>query len=451
MSNNNSNSNVKNEKSSPFISKRKKGNLETKSVERKKMKQQKVDLSNHLNVQLSAEKKASPLILMELSKKQFHQLKKNIIHLSSCEISSQEKKSVLHNQTHYSEIQYGDEIQRSSKCITQIALKMNDLNEKIDVNLINIQELKKSMIIITTDKENVNLVSKNNILITSNVTPTESSKSFKGSGKVVLAIIKDTNTKDPETSDWNDALVDRVSAVKPNICVPDGPNSHFNSQGIIAAWGNKALYGRATENSTVGQYVNELPTKKKTVENITSESQKLEALVAKEVDIAVSNLKKYFVNISGLIAPILRVAYNKQEEDGNINLKEVPSSQYGLWQSELCVNAITRDFHTERDVSYTLISVPYQVYDNNHKQQPRNTFFLFKLSNNLTIGFKMYPKTSFIFNGNMLTHRQFSEDGYELLSKRKNINNYYNIACYGNERLFNHMRKSFRREIGYEK
>ena len=57
MSNNNSNSNVKNERSSPLISKRKKGNLDTKSVERKKLKQQKVDLSNHLNVQLSAEKK----------------------------------------------------------------------------------------------------------------------------------------------------------------------------------------------------------------------------------------------------------------------------------------------------------------------------------------------------------------------------------------------------------
>ena len=50
----------------------------------------------------------------------------------------------------------------------------------------------------------------------------------------------------------------------------------------------------------------------------------------------------------------------------------------------------------------------------------------------------------------MLTHRQFAEDGYETKDTRKNINNYYNIACYGNERLFNHLRKSFRREIGYE-
>ena len=50
----------------------------------------------------------------------------------------------------------------------------------------------------------------------------------------------------------------------------------------------------------------------------------------------------------------------------------------------------------------------------------------------------------------MLTHRQFAEDAYESTTKRDNMNNYYNIACYGNERLYNHMRMSFRRELGYE-
>ena len=61
---------------------------------------------------------------------------------------------------------------------------MKDINETIDIDLINIQGLKKSMIIITTDKENVNMVSKNCIIITSKVKPTERNRSFKGSGKV---------------------------------------------------------------------------------------------------------------------------------------------------------------------------------------------------------------------------------------------------------------------------
>ena len=160
---------------------------------------------------------------------------------------------------------------------------MKDINETIDIDLINIQALKKSMIIITTDKENVSMVSKNFIIITSKVTPTERNRSFKGSGKVVLAIIKHTNSKDPDHSKWNDGLVEKIKETKPNICEPDGPNNHFHSQGIVAAWGNKALYGRSTENSTVGQYVNKPIGKNTTNDQIVVDSKELEDLVTNEV------------------------------------------------------------------------------------------------------------------------------------------------------------------------
>ena len=63
----------------------------------------------------------------------------------------------------------------------------------------------------------------------------------------------------------------------------------------------------------------------------------------------------------------------------------------------------------------------------------------------------MHKKVTFIFNGTMLTHRQYSEDGYEDLEVRKKINNFYNVACYGNQRLYNHLQKSFRRQLGLEK
>ena len=72
---------------------------------------------------------------------------------------------------------------------------MKDVNENVNINLINIQELKKSMIIITTDKENVTMASNNSIIITSNVTKTERNNLFIGSRKVVLAIIKHTNNQ----------------------------------------------------------------------------------------------------------------------------------------------------------------------------------------------------------------------------------------------------------------
>ena len=121
-----------------------------------------------------------------------------------------------------------------------------------------------------------------------------------------------------------------------------------------------------------------------------------------------------------------------------------------MWQSELCVNAITRDFHTVKDVTYTLISVPQQYYKDKTKKKPSPTLFLFKINENKTIGFKMSQNISFIFNGTMLTHRQFCANGYEKENVRENISDFYNVACYGNQRLFNHLRHYFRRELGLE-
>ena len=150
------------------------------------------------------------------------------------------------------------------------------------------------------------------------------------------------------------------------------------------------------------------------------------------------------------IAPILNVAYSKQEQDGDVNFKIATTSKNGLWQSKLCVDAITRDFHTEKDITYTFISVPFQQQNNSKKSKPKPTYFLFKINETKTIGFKLFQKSTFIFNGTTLTHRQFSEDGYENEDDRNTIGHFYNIACYGNQRLYNHLRKSFRRQLGYE-
>ena len=56
------------------------------------------------------------------------------------------------------------------------------------------------------------------------------------------------------------------------------------------------------------------------------------------------------------------------------------TSENGLWQSELCVNALTRDFHTEKDISYTLISVPTQDYNDKDKDKamPKDFYFCFE-------------------------------------------------------------------------
>ena len=144
------------------------------------------------------------------------------------------------------------------------------------------------------------------------------------------------------------------------------------------------------------------------------------------------------------------ILHMKQIDEGDVNFNLAKTSKDGLWQSELCVNALTRDFHTEKDATYTLISVPQQDFDDKTRKKPSTIFFLFNLNENTTIGIKMNRSSSFIFYGTMLTHRQVCQDGYEKKNAPSKISDFYNIACCGNQRLFNHLRHSFRRELGLE-
>ena len=48
------------------------------------------------------------------------------------------------------------------------------------------------------------------------------------------------------------------------------------------------------------------------------------------------------------------------------------ASDAGVWQSSLCVNAVTKGWHTENDVTYTIISVPIQEV----KSKDRDYHFL---------------------------------------------------------------------------
>ena len=70
-------------------------------------------------------------------------------------------------------------------------------------------------------------------------------------------------------------------------------------------------------------------------------------------------------------------------------MKEQTISDSGLWQSEICINAMTRDFHTEKDITYTLISVPDQCHDGKNKKKALTPTFLFQINDNMTFGFKL--------------------------------------------------------------
>ena len=458
---NNSNNN-ENEKKMPSKIPRKtkhkidkfRGNLADKSpmmIERAMMKE---ELGSILSEQLGHSKQA-PTILMELSKRQWHRMKKNAIHLSKASIIKSNDKNVLHNQIYYDSIEYGSNIKLQKNNFDVRTFKMKGCNSFLQASVMNYPTIKDRMIFITTDFDSVNKVNNmNNIIITSNNTPTFLDDKFHSSGKILIFIIRNTDSKDPDDNDewlWRDSLLDKLKECKNSICIPGGKYNHFNSQGYIAAFGNKALFGSSPVKSTISQYVNKKGKTDKDKEIISNKAAVFEEIVANEVESAIAKFSKYFPNIRTLIAPILNIAHKKQEEAGDVHFKNVMTSEHGLWQSELCCDAITRDFHTERDITYTLISTPFQVKDNKEKTASKPTYFVLKINETSNIAFKMIPKSSFMFSGSMITHRQFSEDGYEDVKVRKGISHFYNIACYGNERMFHHLRQSFRRNLGLEK
>ena len=76
----------------------------------------------------------------------------------------------------------------------------------------------------------------------------------------------------------------------------------------------------------------------------------IEFICAHELGAAMDSLSGRLHNLKDLISPILDVAYKVQRQKGNINLRNVQSIDYGLWQSQICVNAWTENSHTENTV-----------------------------------------------------------------------------------------------------
>ena len=161
-------------------------------------------------------------------------------------------------------------------------------------------------------------------------------------------------------------------------------------------------------------------------------------MAACELIAAVNGMSDTVHNISGFIAPTLNVAFNTQQVVGDFNMKKVSITECGMWQSSICINAETTKLHTENDCTYTVITVPEQ----NKKQNPVDEYmFLFELKKGDTIGIKMCHGISFMFSGKYLSHRQAHNESN---SKKNSV--FVNIASYGNEKLYNHIKKTIGRK-----
>ena len=295
-------------------SSRKRGNVNNKFECRKKIIQQREDIIDEFHLQLQADNGESPLILIELDKREWKRLQPNSIYISNSNAQLPDKTHVSKKKIFYNTIEYGKNLMSNKNNITSKKLVMKDESACIDAEIVNIQAVKKSIVAIVTDKEDVLNVYTNFISISSNATPgSPKNPLFKGSNKVLLCFFKHECLKSPDNDEcsWNSKLLPKLQQTKPNICTNNGTNNHFRSQGYISAWGNKAFYGKISETSTVSQYVSKSPSKTVRIEEVERLNMELEDIVAKEVELSVARITHTFPNISQLIAPILNVAYQK--------------------------------------------------------------------------------------------------------------------------------------------
>ena len=397
----------------------------------------------------------TPTVLIELSQREYKRIKDNCVYVSEPNMIHKQGTTKRHDTINYMNSTLGTNITKNKQTLTQATFDMKD-EGKIDVQLFNLPSIKDRMISFVTNKKCIEKISDNVHFITSNATLAKDVKDFQSSGIVLLLTIKHVFMKTPNVDDgnweWRDGLLERMKKAKPNICSQTTKNNHFSSQGYISSFGNKGSFYKSNDKSTIGQYANKKGHNNARKIVINKEAQKLEVMCADQVCSAVKSFRKFLPNVHKVMAPIVDIAFKNQNKFNiDANLKKCLTSNDGLWHSCICCNAITKEFHVEKDITYTLISVPYQIEDNKCNVKRSSTYFLLKINEDITFAFKMLENTSFFFSVTYLTHRQFSEDGYLQDIDRQRKHKYYNIACYGNERLYRHLRLTFQRCLGLKK
>jgi len=124
-----------------------------------------------------------------------------------------------------------------------------------------------------------------------------------------------------------------------------------------------------------------------------------------------------------------------EERDQN----DIDLASKGLLNYNLCLNAETKQPHTEYDSSYTVISVPNQILNKTKYGHKNGGFFEMIINSESTIVIPMTVGTIFTYSGYLITHRQQIHDKDPIAKP------FVNIVSYNSKRLFENMMESFRR------
>ena len=190
-------------------------------------------------------------------------------------------------------------------------------------------------------------------------------------------------------------------------------------------------------NSSVGQFATKVHKNREQNEVLTKWCNESEKMISDHINESVSQFQNRFKNINRLLSLVIDTAFEMQSEHGDVNLKVTNTKQSGIWMSTVALNAQTSQFHSEQDCTYTIVKVPCQskVMNNDHKHQH---MFLLKINEQKTIALPFIHNVSFFYSPTFLTHRQHCD---EQCNSDGSI--FYNIVCYGNKRLYSHLKQLF--------
>ena len=331
----------------------------------------------------------SPTTLMELTKKEYNRVKHNCIHLTGLSITKENPTTTL-----YSNVTYGKNLSVRNKKID-----IGDYKWYEEVNLI---KTSKMFMMITGDKEECVQAFPNLFTYCTNLTV---DKNYAMSGKIILMLgaLPPPHTCNQDVIVWSDDIHDIVHKCKENQLKS---YDHHASKGYVYSFGNKPLYGRK-QNSSVGVYTNRKNTNVLKQESIDATAAAVEELCSSSISYGIEVLSRVVPEIGHLLSPIVDVA-NKITND-NLDtdklLMEGENSSKGCWNAMLNVNGKTELFHTERDCTYTFITVPHQVMKK-EISPVHKPYFIFKANSKTQILIPLVTGLSFVYNARFLTHRQ---------------------------------------------
>jgi len=115
----------------------------------------------------------------------------------------------------------------------------------------------------------------------------------------------------------------------------------------------------------------------------------------------------------------------------DVSMNEELSNRHNpfIVSSSINVDCRTRDFHCEKDVTYTTIMVPLQDNMMNH------IMARIKINDHVSFRIKCHQKSCFIYSAYCMTHRQLDTIGEKCM----------NLSSYSNKRLYCSFRRSYER------